>query len=76
MKRMLLLMAMFVGCQALACEVCYGNPNSPQVQGMNMAILFLLVIITLVLMAIASFIAVLWYRANRQSVAYRYLSEG
>ncbi len=62
--RWILMAGFFFGWQLLACDVCYGNIESPQVQGMSMAIAFLLVIILMVLMTIAGFIFVLWHRAK------------
>lgn len=38
-----------------ACSVCFGNPDSPHTQGMNNAILFLLVVIGGVLVGFATF---------------------
>ncbi|MCB1041978.1 MAG: hypothetical protein KDC35_03515 [Acidobacteria bacterium] len=67
MKRIKLLGLFALVCQlpAMACSVCYGNANSPQVQGMSMAVLFLLVIVVMMLSCIATFVFVLWYRASR-----------
>jgi hypothetical protein len=48
---------------ASACSVCLGDPSSAQVQGMNMAILLLLGVITTVLGGVGLFGAMLWRRA-------------
>lgn len=40
---------------ALACSVCYGDPNAPQTQGMNMAIVFMLIIVATILTLFAAF---------------------
>lgn len=41
---------------ALACSVCYGDPNSQIVKGLNMAVLSLLIIIVVVLSLFAALI--------------------
>lgn len=55
-------LAMLIVCVLLAtprlleaCAVCFGNPDSPHTQGMNNAILFLLVIVGGVLVCFAAF---------------------
>ena len=52
---------------ALACSVCFGDPESPQTQGMNSAILFLLGVIGSVLAAFASMF-VYWVGRSRRMV--------
>ncbi len=53
---------------ALACAVCFGDPESPQTQGMNSAILFLMGVIGSVLAAFASMF-VYWAARSRRMAA-------
>ena len=53
---------------ALACAVCFGDPESPQTQGMNSAILFLMGVIGSVLAAFASMF-VYWVARSRRIAA-------
>ena len=46
------------------CAVCYGAPDHPVTQGMNNAVIFLLVIISFVLTCIASSIYILIKRTQ------------
>lgn len=54
---------------ALACSVCFGDPESPQTQGMNSAILFLLGVIGSVLAAFASMFVYWVARSRRMATA-------
>jgi len=54
---------------AEACSVCFGNSDSPHVQGMNNAILFLLTVTLGVLAAFAVFFVVLWRRSRLHAAA-------
>lgn len=51
--------------QALACSVCFGDPNSLQSKALSGAVLFLLVVIGSVLAAIA-YLAFSWSRRAKQ----------
>jgi len=53
---------------AVACSVCFGDPESPQAQGMNSAILFLMGVIGSVLAAFASMF-VYWVARSRRVTA-------
>lgn len=48
-----------------ACATCFGNPEAPQTQAMNMAILFMLILVAMVLTLFAAFFVHLRIRANR-----------
>ena len=48
---------------AWACSVCMGDPNSGQVQGMNMSILSLMGVTGRVLAGVGLFAAMLWRRS-------------
>ena len=50
---------------ALACSVCYGDPNSLQVQGAEAGVLFLMGVIATVLLSIAGMILFWSIRAKR-----------
>ena len=52
---------------AYACSTCYGNPDAPQTQAMNMAILFMLFIVAIMLSSFAAFFIHLWKQARRAS---------
>jgi len=61
---------------AWSCAVCVGNPTDPQSQGMQKAILGLLVITGGVLAGFAGFFVVLWRRAQRpQDPVAEYVGE-
>ena len=47
-----------------ACAVCFGDPESPMVQGMNDAILFLLCVTALVL----SFVGYMIYTIRKRAI--------
>jgi integral membrane sensor domain MASE1 len=49
----------------LACATCYGDPNSSQTQGMNLAILTMLGVTAVVLGSFAALFIVLSRRARR-----------
>lgn len=51
----------------LACAVCYGDPASPQTKGMNMAILFLLAVVGLMLASFAAMFSYWMMRSRRIS---------
>ena len=53
--------------RAAACTVCYGDPNSLQVQGAEAGVLFLLGVIVTVLLSIAGMILFWILRARRIS---------
>jgi hypothetical protein len=50
---------------ASACAACFGKSDAPMAQGMNMAIFTLLLIITSVLIGIATFFGYIIHRAAR-----------
>lgn len=50
---------------AYACSSCYGNPEAPQTQAMNMAILFMLLIVAVMLSLFAAFFVHLRIHAKR-----------
>lgn len=52
---------------AMACSVCFGDPDSDLSKGMNMGILTLLLIITSVLAGVATFFVFLARRASQMS---------
>jgi len=67
-KLTLAVMTMFllaVARPALACPVCFGAPDSPQVKGMQMGILVLLAVTVVVL---GSFAAFFLYLRRRQKL--------
>lgn len=49
---------------ALACSTCYGDPDAPQTQAMNMAILFMLGVVATMLALFAAFFVHLRIRAK------------
>ena len=49
---------------ALACATCYGDPDDPQTQGMNMAILFMIGVVGTMLSLFAAFFVHLRMRAK------------
>jgi heme/copper-type cytochrome/quinol oxidase subunit 2 len=59
-----LLFACTVSPQALACAVCFGDPNSSQTHGMNWAILTMLGFIAVVFAGLGAFAITLWRRAQ------------
>ena len=50
---------------AAACETCFGNPNDPQTQGMQAAILALLIITYATLLSIVAFFVYLAVRSRK-----------
>lgn len=52
----------------LGCAVCVGDPNSPVTVGMNMAILFLLAVVAVMLGSVFTFILYL-ARKQREAMA-------
>lgn len=50
--------------QALACAVCFGDPNSPMAKGAAAGVLFLAGVISFVLLGIAG-TAIFWVRRSR-----------
>jgi len=52
--------SLFYVADVFACATCFGDPNSLQTQGMNMAILFLLGVTALILGSFAFFFIYLW----------------
>jgi len=67
-KLTLAVMTMFllaIARPALACPVCFGAPDSPQVKGMQMGILVLLAVTVVVL---GSFAAFFLYLRRRQKL--------
>ena len=68
MKRFSFFLAMVLAlapARAFACAVCYGDPNSLQVQGAEAGVLFLLGVIVSVLLSIAGMI-LFWARRARR----------
>ena len=60
--------AAFVNAQpALACSVCYGEPGSPMVQGIQAGVLVLLGVVVTVLTGLASLIIFWMRRASKLS---------
>ena len=55
---------------ALACPVCFGAPDSPQVKGMQMGILALLAVTVVVLGAFAAFFLYLRRRQKLYGGSY------
>lgn len=53
---------------ALACSTCYGNPDSPQTSAMNVAILFMLGVVAVMLTLFAAFFVHLRARARQLAV--------
>ncbi|HZV12698.1 MAG TPA: hypothetical protein VFA55_05740 [Candidatus Kapabacteria bacterium] len=63
---------------ASACASCFGAASGPQIQGMNMAIMSMLVIVGLVLSAVGTFFLMLRKRLkilNDHSLSQSYLTE-
>jgi hypothetical protein len=54
---------------AWACSACFGKSDAPMAQGMNMGIFTLLLVITSVLLGIATFFAYIIRRAARMESA-------
>jgi hypothetical protein len=65
--RMTLVLAavLMIPARAMACAVCYGDPNSLQVQGAEAGVLVLLGVIVTVLLSIAGMILFWILRAKR-----------
>ena len=49
---------------AMACPVCYGDPNSPMVKGTNNGILFLLGVVGILWVGFAALFLSFWMRAR------------
>lgn len=66
MKRIGLLIAAlsFVANDAMACAVCFGDPNSPLTHGARVAVWFMLGVISVVLSGILA-VAIFWYRRSQ-----------
>jgi len=66
MKRIGLLIAAlaFVANDAMACAVCFGDPNSPLTHGARVAVWFMVGVIAFVLSGIIA-VAIFWYRRSR-----------
>ena len=60
-----LLLALASSVPASACAVCYGDADSPLIDGMNNGILTLLVIIGVVQVGFAALFVNIWLRAKR-----------
>jgi len=60
-----LAVVLMVPARAMACAVCYGDPNSLQVQGAEAGVLVLLGVIVTVLLSIAGMILFWILRAKR-----------
>ena len=56
--------AMFIANAAMACPVCFGNPDSPLTKGANNGILFLLGIVGLVQIGFVALFVSFWRRAR------------
>ena len=54
------LISLFYVADVFACATCFGDPNSLQTQGMNMAILFLMSLTALILGSFVFFFIYLW----------------
>jgi hypothetical protein len=67
MARILFVGALLISlpARALACAICFGDPNSLQVQGAEAGVLFLLGVIITVLLGIAGMILFWARRAKR-----------
>ena len=50
-----------------ACYVCYGDPNDPTIQGMNSGILFMIMLISFILLIIATFMYSLYKKQKIHS---------
>lgn len=50
---------------AMACSTCYTNPDAPQTHAMNMAIMFMLGVVTMLLGLFAAFFLHLRIRAKQ-----------
>ena len=53
----------------MACTACFGDPDSSQTQGMNAAILTLLIVTFGVLLVAGGVVLQLWLRAKRGAVS-------
>lgn len=62
------LLALFVPRAAVACSVCFGDPNSPATAGMNNAILFLLGCVGLLWVGMIAFVVSMRVRARRRAL--------
>lgn len=63
-KYLFLLILLFIPEISKACAVCYGAQESPMTDGMNKAIMFLLLVICFVLTGVISVI-ILFYRRSK-----------
>ena len=71
-KILVLVLASFLGLpSALACSVCYGEPDSPMTRGLSWAIIALAGIVGLVLTAVTMFFVHVNRRANALEPADR-----
>lgn len=57
---LILLAALLLPQLSWACAVCYGSPQDPVVQSLNVSVLFLLAVIGSVLVLFAAFFIRLW----------------
>lgn len=65
MRRSLFLLACCLFADAaMACAVCYGNPNDPMVKGTNNGILFLLGVVGFLWIGFAALFISFWMRAR------------
>ncbi len=66
MKR-LIYFILFIPSSISACSVCFGDPESPMVQGMNDAILFLLCVTAFVLSSVGYMI----YNIRKRTISIK-----
>jgi len=65
MRRLLVACCLLLVAQAaMACPVCYGDPNSPMVKGTNNGILFLLGVVGVLWVGFAALFLSFWMRAR------------
>jgi hypothetical protein len=57
-------LSLFVAQSAMACPVCFGNPDSPLTKGANNGILFLLGIVGLVQIGFVALFVSFWRRGR------------
>lgn len=58
------LLMLLIAETAMACPVCYGDPNSPMVKGTNNGILFLLGVVGILWVGFAALFVSFWMRAR------------
>ena len=58
------MLSIFFGNAAMACPVCFGDPNSPMSKGTNSAIWFLLAIVAFVQAGFIALFVTFWRRAR------------